>query len=949
MANGQRHIDNNGNIGVCRASDASKCPYDGNGGHFDTREEAEAAYGALQENGGIPESFRRARNPKSDGFSLEKGGYYGKTPPRTIQIDALNDTTQALIEDGNTQLVAACGTGKSFMGRQLMRRMMEEEGANGVAIVLTSSRKLAIDTASDLRPGGNSNYDEAMGIHGEDYEVEIIEIHSDSKDGIKENGAVSPERIAKRWKAALDAGKKVVIVSTYQSSDKVQQVQALIGERAEADLLMNDEAHNILGQKRSVSSSDEAENSGYRSFANEIPGAIQAKHRLYATATPALADSPDDQPSHAQGATREAQVAALSKQAEEMRLNGKARLTVYSDDIHIVGRVSGAITQEQAIEESYLTTPRYQIRDAVVSASSADSFVDANGREISYTKPPKATRETNLREPLSAQSYAGVSAMLNALTEDPKVDVDAQGRSIVRNPSHNALAYTGSIAQANAFKRDFRAVALAHSGNMEIKDAERFKNSSDPELRRRARIRLLAENVEIKAAHSESNRETTNSAFSMFRGKGFKSEESGWSPHKRILANVDIFSEGVSINEIDTAVNLDGTKLGERALTQLVGRTLRVDGDSPEKNTGYIITPRVINAQGKELNGGLVTAAAYGATRVERAVSTRKLKGLSVEADTTTQVALYGSSGELRGNQLAASIASTHVKSSEDLVASQVMERAHAALLSKSRSENSGYAAMDTREKLQMQRDHIMQQAASTKNSDPSWAVANKVLSKVSVTDMPTIRQSGRVVTAALSAGDFASVDPKMIDSLTRAGIIRRKATARGAKVEAPERRKFLEESAPTLALALSSNAVDSMDKAVYARITHGVDPVKARVYVNSGKGDRENYERLMANYHSAVAESPEFRDRVLKIIESTDGDTKRKSPEESLSNTLGGLTRRSGINYGAEARRVRSLEQTAVAESAASGSADYEIDPAMVSKNGVLKAPAQRKLSELI
>lgn len=948
MAKGQIHLTPEG-PSACRV-DPSKpnsrgCPFEADG-HYATQEEANVAYAAKMErdHGDATSSFRRPRDPKRDGFSLEEGGYYGDVPPRSIQIDALNDTTQALIEDGNTQLVAACGTGKSYMGRQLMRRMMEEEDANGVAIVLTSSVKLARDTAADLMPDSEGNYDRAMGEHDEDYNVQVIEVHNES-NSMKTNGAIDIAKIASDWQKALDEGKRVVVVSTYQSADLVQKVQEIIGERAEADLLMNDEAHNILGQKKSASSSADAENSGYRSFANEIPGAIQAKHRLYATATPSLADSPDDDETAAKGATREEQIASLQAQAAKMSANGKERLTVYSDDELIVGRVSGAITQQIAIDKGYLTKPDYQLRAARVSADSADSFVDHRGRAVAASGDS---------EPMTAQTYSAVSATLQAMTEDPKTDETGK----VRNPVHNALAYTGSISQANAFKANFRAVALEQSGNMSVSDAEANKDSSDPELRRRARLRLLAESAVAEAAHSGNTVAEKEKAFSMFRGRSYSSEEDGgWSPHKRVLANVDIFSEGVSINEIDTVVIADQAKTSERAMTQAIGRSLRTIGGNTEKNTGHVIIPQVVSESGKELNGGLVTAASYGATRVERAVSTRKLKGEAVAADETTTVSRFDASGRPQGSVLAASIARTHVKSTEDLVASQIIERAHTALSSvdKKRATPEKKAAVERyrnatkSEQTEMQRDFIARQASSPKVSDSSWAVANKVLAKVDNSAMGTLRQSGRVVTSALSAGDFSAVSPEMVETFTKSGILRRKATATSAKVEAPERKEFLENSADSLAVALTANSVASMDREVYARITHGVDPIKARVFSSRQKGDRSDYDRLLANYNSAVAESSDFRDRVLGVIQSTDGNLKRNSPEEALANTLSGMSRRSGINYGAEARRVRSLEHTAVAQSAASGSADYEIDSSMVQKNGVLKVPAQRKLSELI
>lgn len=949
MANGQRHIDDNGNIGTCRVR-TGVCPYEGRG-HYDTREEAEAAYGELQENGGIPASFKRPRDPKTAGFSLEEGGFYGTTPPRSIQIDALNETANALIEDGTTQLVAACGTGKSFMGRQLMRRMMEEEDANGVAIVLTSSVKLAQDTAADLKPDGDGNYDRAMGEYEKDYNVQIIEVHNESKD-VKTNGAIDLQKIATQWQEALDQDKRVVVVSTYQSADLVQQVQSLIGERAEADLLMNDEAHNILGQKKSASSSAEADNSGYRSFVNEIPGAIQAKHRLYATATPALADSPDDDETAAQGATREEQIASLQAQAEKMAANGKERLTVYSDDELIVGRVSGAITQQTAISEGYLTRPEYQLRAAAVAVSSADSFVDASGQPTLYSKPrTKAAAVDGAREPMTAQTYSAVAATLNAMVDDPQVDGD--GRT--SNPVHNALAYTGSISQANAFRDNFKQVARKLGGTMDRAEAEAAKDSSDLELRRRARLTLLAEEAQVMAAHSGNSEAEKKIAFKMFEKSDYKAQESGWSPQKRVLANVDIFSEGVSINEIDTVVVSDPAKTSERAMTQAIGRSLRTMGGNAEKNTGHVIVPQVLGVDGRELNGGLVTAASYGATRVERAVSTRKLKGEAVEADTTTRMARYGVRGEAQGSELAASIAQAHVKSADDFVASQSIERAHSSLGSVDRKRASAekiaevekYRNASKSEQAEMQRTFIRKQAESSKTSDSSWAVANRVLQGMDGTSMGTLRQSGRVVTSALSAGDFTAVPAPLAQKLTRAGVIRRKSTAAQA-AEPAERKAFLDSSASTLSVALASAAVKEMDADVYAKITHGVDPVKARMFSARGKGDSTDYDRIVSNYRQLVDESPESRARVLDIIGSA-SNAKRGTPAQTLGDTLGGHARRSGIDYAGEARRVREIEASASAASAASGDAAYEIDPTMISSNGRLKAPAQKALSDLI
>jgi len=947
MAKGRQHINDDGNITQCSVT-VGTCPFEARG-HYDTREEAEAAYADQQEHGPVGSSFRRARSPKTAGFSLEEGGYYGEMKPRSIQIDALNETANALLEDGNTQLVAACGTGKSYMGRQLMRRMMDEEDANGVAIVLTSSRKLAVDTAADLRPDANGEYDRAIGDYGKDYEVEVIEIHSDSKDGIKVDGAVSPERIAERWKAALDEGKRVVIVSTYQSSDKVQQVQALIGERAEADLLMNDEAHNILGQKKSVSSDENAENSGYRSFVNEIPGAIQAKHRLYATATPPLADSPDDDETSAKGETREEQIEALQAQVAKMSTNGKERLTVYSDDEKILGRVSGAITQQAAISEGYLTKPEYQLRSAVVrgQATDANGFVDAGGNYTTAPTDPQGPRT------LTAQTYSAVSATLQAMTADPVRDEDGK----LRNPVHNALAYTGSIDQARAFRDNFREVAIEQSGRMDLETATANQNASDPELRRRARLRLIAEHGEAVAAYSGETREAKDGrakAFSMFKGRDYTEQDAqgGWSPHKKVLANVDIFSEGISINEIDTVVISDQSKTSERAMTQAIGRSLRTVGGNTQKNTGHVIIPQVVSEDGKELNGGFITAASYGATRVERAVSTRKLKGEAVPADETTTVAHYDATGKLVDRKLAADISRTHVDSSAKLLAAQAIERADQAIRSATglgKAEADRYKKASKLEQAAMQKSFIAKRA--DEGRDPSWGVAHDALQSVPSSDMATVRQAGRVVTAALSARDFSAVPTSVTDGLSRAGIIRRAGGIGDGPTKA-ERRELALSASQAMAGAFVLQGGQEEHPDIHAVLSQGVSTKEAVFYMNTGgkRGSKADYDRLVNNYESLVGRSDDAMERIYGAIENSKSAT--KVPSASLA---GILSQRAGATGPAKAEvfdRLSALQETAAqraSEAAASGSAGYELDSSMVSRNGTLKVPAQKKLAELI
>lgn len=948
MAKGQLHITKNGPK-PCDAEDDSTCPYGGQ--HFTDPVAADQAYEhKMDTEFGLAQAVRKTSksDPKSSGFGLESGGYYGEIPPRSVQIDALNDTTNALLEDGNTQLIAACGTGKSYMGRQLMRRMMDEEDSNGVAVVLTSSVKLAKDTAADLRPDENGFYDKSIGEYGSEYEVEVIEIHNEST-AMKSNGAISMDKIRDSWKKALDENKRVVIVSTYQSSDKVRQVQEMIGDRAEADLLMNDEAHNILGQKKSVSSNDEALNTGYRSFANEIPGAIQSKHRLYATATPPLADSPDDPESSAQGSTREEQIAAINAQVEKMGGNGRERLTVYSDDEAIVGRVSGTITQQTAIENGYLTQPNYQLRSAVVSGAgdSADGYVDTRGR---FTTRAEAAQGRQM----TAQTYGAVNSTLQAMAADPQPDENGK----LRNPTHNALAYTGSIEQAQAFRDNFRQVALEQSGGMDLKTAEAQKDSTDSEVRQAARMRLLAEHAEAAAAFSGTHREAKDGrkqAFSMFSGQAYTQDDNdnGWSPHKRVLSNVDIFSEGISINEIDTVVVSDQSKTSERAMTQAIGRSLRTVGGNESKNTGHVIIPRVEDDRGRELNGGFVTAASYGATRVERAVSTRKLKGESIPADNETKLHRYSSKGEAEGSALASDVARSHVNSTRSLIASQAIERADGALRSFNKNADPAkkfqvqvYRDASAHEKSAMQKSYIAEQAK--KKGGASWAVAQEELKSVSPADTITVRKSGRVVTSALSAGDFSSVPSSVTDKLSRAGIVRTKE-GRSSGPTLDEKRTLLKSNSRSVVQAFSSKGGREADPKFADSISKGVNVMEASKYsLTDGKrGSKADFDKLVSNYENHISSSPEATEKAYSHIEAARTDEKPKPASLSaLLKQRGGISK-DGLWSDQAALREKSAARSST--EAASGSADYELDPKMVSKNGTLKVAAQRKLAEVL
>lgn len=627
----------------------------------------------------VPSSAERTDSESIERFSLEEGGYYGNSPPRSIQIEALNGTIEALDRDDKTQLIAACGTGKTYMGRQLLSHYMSQDDSSGISVVLTSSRKLAADTARDMRPGSGddpSTFDAGFGEYGEDYEV--IEVHSDAQDydlhGLRRpsirasDGNISSDLIREQIESAQEGGKKVVIVSTYKSSRRIREAQDHLDD-ADADLIMHDEAHNILGQQKTASkrgevSDDEttSDSTVYSGFDNSIPGSIQSRKRLYATATPVMREFDEDDESE------EGLESAIATARRIASGHTHERVTFYSTDTDMVGGIGGYISQRDAIDQGYLAEPVYQLREANLNGDVSrfnDPVVGADGSVMER-------RDTSNPHPMSPATYSAVVSGLEAMADDPE-----RGAS-----PRNMLIYAGSIEQSEAASENMKAVALSLSEGMSESAASMSIDSPDLDLRRRARMRVLADSMQVKHAHSGMPAAAKQEAFGMFEGN--EVDHDGWSPDCRVLANVDIFSEGVNIPEIDGIVLSDRSKLSERGMTQSVGRAIRTIGGNDVKRRGYVIIPRARDSAGNDLSAGNVNRAIYGATRVERGVTARRIRGESIGPDQVTHIelrprGLNPDDGPVRVS--AQSMVQNTIESSEELVRSYQVKKIRRKLI----------------------------------------------------------------------------------------------------------------------------------------------------------------------------------------------------------------------------------------------------------------------------
>lgn len=565
---------------------------------------------------------------------FEEGGmsFYGR-PPRHIQVEPLKGLMRVLDEDSKAQMIAACGTGKSYMSQQVLRQYTTASGANGIGVILTSSINLAEQTADGLRSDGN-----AFGVPGDEFMV--IEVHSrrrKANDPGKDDqvidaktGAIDENAIARKIEEAKEQGIPVVIVSTYDSADKVTAGQKIaaesLGEKgARADIMIADEAHNILGPRlqpseRASLTSDDSDmfdclSERFGSFTDE-DGGIQSDRRAFFTATPVTR-------------TVDTNMQGLASDSQ----------AVYSNDFDKVGRVGGVISMDDAINSGALVGAQYVVNGVSLKGNLQD-FADpvvapdgtvverANG--VSYPDP---------------DTYAAIYSSLDEM--------------VVDDQSRNVLVFVTSRAEAEAVVSTMKDVASHRAGGMTSENAALNVDSEDPGVRSRARMRLIADQMDVRTAHFQTSHADRKAALDMFRDKDLV-ESSEWRPDVNVLANINILSEGVDIPEIDSVVFADRSKTNERSMTQAVGRAMRTlpSSYSVKKRQGKVIIPSISDDSGSgAYNSGFVARAIAGADMVQKAVTARRLSGQSISRG-STKVRLPNGKRILASDMVSASLPS---------------------------------------------------------------------------------------------------------------------------------------------------------------------------------------------------------------------------------------------------------------------------------------------------
>ncbi|MBE5477713.1 hypothetical protein E3G68_005046 [Mycobacteroides abscessus] len=195
--------------------------------------------------------------------------------PRDHQIEALSALDSALERHDRAQLVMACGTGKTLVGRWYAERV----GA-AISVVVVPSLSLVAQTVREWRSGG-------------DWPFQALITCSDAStaDGVSERADGDGQDISAsfwtrlRARVTTDAAvvaarlsghsamQPLVIFSTYHSLHVV--AAAARSARVVIDIVIADEAHTLAGQSR-------------EDFRVALDEQLPAKRRVFMTATPVV-------------------------------------------------------------------------------------------------------------------------------------------------------------------------------------------------------------------------------------------------------------------------------------------------------------------------------------------------------------------------------------------------------------------------------------------------------------------------------------------------------------------------------------------------------------------------------------------------------------------------------------------------------------------------------------
>ena len=475
------------------------------------------------------------------GLYGEKAKLPGKKPLHH-QLDAMSAAHEYFITQGKERgkLIMACGTGKTYTSLKITEEMTPK---NGFVLFLVPSIALLAQT---LNAWMADKQDEMRAV----CVCSDAKVTREMKDADDEDASVvdlavpattDTQKILRQLRKYDKEDNRTVIFSTYQSIDVVKEALDLY--KRELDLIICDEAHRTTG----VVLKDKEESNFTKVHKNDY---IQAKKRLYMTATPRLYS------------------ANIKVRAKE---NERIDVLCSMDDEEWYGEEFHRLTFNDAVSQGLLTD--YKVLVLTVSEEDIPETIRTNIKE----RYSMVGEKDKLKE-LNFDDATKLIGCINGLSKRIKGD---EGITKQQDPllMRRAVAFCQTINPTKS-NPTFSSTQMAKYFGMISQEYKSTLSEDD-----------YKEVVNVKAQHIDGSMDanTRNEKIAWLKQEADDPNEC------RVLCNVRCLSEGVDVPALDAVVFLS-PRNSEVEVVQSVGRVMRTfgKGTDKEKKYGYIIIPVIV-------------------------------------------------------------------------------------------------------------------------------------------------------------------------------------------------------------------------------------------------------------------------------------------------------------------------------------------------------------------
>lgn len=370
----------------------------------------------------------------------------GAIQPRPHQVEALTSLTTALAVHDRAQLVMACGTGKTLVGR-----WYAETSESTRVLVLLPSLGLVAQTLREWRRSNRGSQwrfralvvcSDPTTAAGAAERLEDETPDQGEWDDVDAEVTTSPSRAANFMTQAPPATGAQVVFSTYHSSPVVAAAQRMVNASMESetvfDLVLADEAHRLAGQPSEA-------------FTTVLDARqIVARRRLFMTATPRV-------------------------------YGGEQGFSM--DDPHVFGPLAHTVTFSDAITAGLLTD--YQV--VVIGRHHADPGSTANPIDLVAASVLQAIDQHGLRRILT---FHGRVSKAQAFAAGLDGRVTSQGTSVAARHVFGAMPAIKKLEVLEwlAGDRPQLAPGAVDGGSAETEEARIVSNA-----------RCLSEGIDVPA------------------------------------------------------------------------------------------------------------------------------------------------------------------------------------------------------------------------------------------------------------------------------------------------------------------------------------------------------------------------------------------------------------------------------------------------------------------